>query len=86
MLAGAKCPGELRCAGKGSSPGPVDTADYLLDWQLAGRSAAGPVHWPLWPAPLPPLVGACASASAVATVLSASRIPRDRAASRVFTD
>jgi hypothetical protein len=27
------------------------------DWQDAGRSAAGPVHWPLWPAPFPPLVG-----------------------------
>jgi hypothetical protein len=30
---------------------------YLLLWQDAGRSAAWPVHWPLWPAPLPPLVG-----------------------------
>jgi hypothetical protein len=26
-------------------------------WHDAGRSLAGPVHWPLWPAPLPPLVG-----------------------------
>jgi hypothetical protein len=26
-------------------------------WQDAGRSVCGPVHWPLWPAPLPPLVG-----------------------------
>jgi hypothetical protein len=33
-------------------------------WQEVGRSAAGPVHWPLCPAPLPPLVGGCGVANA----------------------
>ena len=30
---------------------------YLDDWQDAGRADAAPVHCPLEPAPLPPLVG-----------------------------
>jgi len=41
----------------------ADTA-YLLLWQEAGRSSAGPVHWPLWPAPLPPFVGGAGDAKA----------------------
>jgi hypothetical protein len=28
-----------------------------LEPQEAGRSSGLPVYWPLWPAPLPPLVG-----------------------------
>ncbi len=36
------------------------------DWQEAGRSAAGPVHWPDWPAPFPPFVGGDGLASATA--------------------
>jgi hypothetical protein len=50
----------------GWSPGPP----WL--WQDAGRSAWGPVHWPLCPAPLPPLVGGGASANAVDAAPSAS--------------
>src|SRR5215218_9725785 len=37
------------------------------DWQLAGRSSAGPVHCPLWPAPLPPFVGGLGLAHAGVT-------------------
>jgi hypothetical protein len=40
-------------------PGPP----WLL--QDDGRSSCGPVHCPLWPAPLPPLVGGLGEASAV---------------------
>jgi hypothetical protein len=46
---------------------------YLLLWQEAGRSAAGPVHCPLWPAPLPPLVGGDGLANAGAA--EPTRIP-----------
>lgn len=36
-------------------------------WHEVGRSAAGPVHWPLCPAPLPPFVGGLGAATAGAT-------------------
>jgi hypothetical protein len=36
-------------------------------WQDAGRSFCGPVHCPLWPAPLPPLVGGLGEAQAEGT-------------------
>jgi hypothetical protein len=35
-------------------------------WHDFGRSSFGPVHWPLWPAPLPPLVGGDGLANAAA--------------------
>jgi hypothetical protein len=43
-------------------------------WLLhdAGLSSCGPVHWPLLPAPLPPLVGGCGLASTGAAAASAS--------------
>ena len=44
---------------------------WLL-WQDAGRSACGPVHWPLWPAPFPPFVGGAGSARAGPTVAASS--------------
>jgi hypothetical protein len=49
-------------------------ANYLLpDWQaFPGRSSAGPVQFPLWPAPLPPLVGGDGEAYAVALAPSIS--------------
>jgi hypothetical protein len=39
---------------------------WLAYWgpQEAGRSSGLPVHWLLWPVPLPPLVGGGASANA----------------------
>jgi hypothetical protein len=39
-------------------------------WHDAGRSAAGPVHWPLCPAPLPPLVGGLGEPNAGPVVVS----------------
>ena len=45
----------------------------------AGRSAAGPVHWPLCPAPLPPFVGdagvavAGAATASIPSVANATR-------------
>jgi hypothetical protein len=40
--------------------------------QEAGRSLGFPVHWPLWPAPLPPLVGGGALANDGAATASIS--------------
>src|SRR5215208_7595793 len=40
--------------------------------QTAGRSAGLPVHWPLWPAPLPPLVGGDGLAAAIGAVATES--------------
>lgn len=37
--------------------GPMHPPTRQGLWHEAGRSAAGPVHWPLCPAPLPPFVG-----------------------------
>ena len=37
---------------------------HLKLWQEWGRSLGLPVHWPLWPAPLPPLVGGLGLANA----------------------
>jgi hypothetical protein len=45
-------------------------------WQDLGRSSAGPVHWPLWPAPLPPLVGGWGVANAGAAVDSTSAVAK----------
>jgi hypothetical protein len=50
-------------------------------WHDAGRSACGPVHWPLRPAPLPPLVGGLGSAQAA----GASPTQRTPAAIRADT-
>ena len=55
----------------------VRDASYGL-WHEAGRSDAGPVHCPLLPAPLPPLVGGdgLANAGAVAARnIIAAKIP-----------
>jgi hypothetical protein len=49
------------------APGLAVRRDIYGDWQLAGRSAAGPVHCPLWPAPLPPFVGGAGLAQAGVT-------------------
>src|SRR5206468_3190750 len=40
-----------------------------FDWQDVGRADAAPVHWPLWPPPLPPLVGGFGLANAMVAVI-----------------
>src|SRR5215208_5678072 len=43
--------------------------------QTAGRRSGLPVHWPLWPAPLPPLVGGDGLAAAIgATATESARL------------
>src|SRR5207245_2574450 len=45
-----------------------------------------PVHWPLWPAPLPPFVGGLGLANTMPVVESVSRPPRIAAAIFNFMD
>jgi hypothetical protein len=71
-----------------SAPSTPERPYYGL-WQEAGRSAALPVHWPLDPAPLPPLVGgdgfANAGAAAVAKAALAKRTAPSLRALVMFT-
>src|SRR5215218_3835904 len=52
--------------------------------QTAGRSAGLPVHWPLWPAPFPPLVGGLGLAHAADAVPTASALTTAPAARSFF--
>jgi hypothetical protein len=61
----------------------VGTRGYGL-WQDVGRSDAGPVHWPLWPAPFPPLVGGLGLAHAADAVPNAIPLTIAAAARRFF--
>jgi hypothetical protein len=60
--------------GSGPSMLPPKSCGFLHEpyglWHDAGRSAAGPVHWPLCPAPLPPLVGGLGEPNAGPVVVS----------------
>jgi len=49
-------------------------------WQEAGRSEFLPVHWPLWPAPLPPFVGGEGFAVATGATATAKAAAESNAA------
>ena len=55
---------------------------HLKLWQEWGRSVGLPVHWPLWPAPLPPLVGGLGLANAGPAVVRMPAVTSAIAAER----
>jgi excisionase family DNA binding protein len=86
---GIRSPGGRKREGHSERPGggsPATAGPRRAQglWQDAGRSAAGPVHWPLWPAPLPPLVGGRGLAHAAEAVPSTAAVAMAPATRRFF--
>jgi hypothetical protein len=53
-------------------------------WQDVGRADPGPVHWPLWPAPFPPLFGGLGLAHADDAVPNTTAVAMAPATRRFF--
>jgi hypothetical protein len=76
--------GSSRPIGAGASNGERRPSRIYGLWQDVGRADPGPVHWPLWPAPFPPLFGGLGLAHADDAVPNTTAVAMAPATRRFF--